>query len=274
MYVLFDIGGTTTRIAFSRDGFSFVKEPILFSTKKIFSEEAKKIAHIVKEHADTKLRGVFGGIPGVLNSNHQKITSSPNLPLWAGENIKVLLQDELETQVFLENDAVLAGLGEATYGAGKKYEIVAYLTVSTGVGGARIVRGAIDDKALAFEPGHQIITNDGSDLESFISGTAVEKKYKKHPSQIFDETIWEDIENHLARGLYNATLFWSPHVWVLGGGMVLKKPGIRTQEVEKKLHILLKNFSKKPPIVTAELGDKAGLYGALAYARTHKKSRV
>jgi predicted NBD/HSP70 family sugar kinase len=273
MYVLFDIGGTTTRIAFSRDGFSFIKEPILFDTKKTFKDELAKIVELVREHAGTKLTGIAAGVPGVLNSNLSKITYAPHLPLWAGENIKIALQDELNAHVFLENDATLAGLGEATHGAGKKFKIVAYLTVSTGVGGARIVHGTIDDKALAFEPGHQLIGKENTELEALISGTAIEKKYKKHPSHIFDETIWEEVETNVARGLYNGTLFWSPHVWVLGGGMVLKKPGIRVSEVEKKLNHLLKNFSKKPLVLTAELGDKAGLYGALAYARAHIKSK-
>jgi glucokinase len=49
------------------------------------------------------------------------------------------------------------GLGEAVFGAGKGREIVVYMTISTGVGGARIVGGKIDASAMGFEPGHQII---------------------------------------------------------------------------------------------------------------------
>jgi glucokinase len=269
MYVLFDIGGTTTRVAFSRDGLTFLKEPILFPTEKSFSHQLKKIQTLVHEHAGAKIAGIAGGVPGVLNAGRSKLIQAPNLPVWVGENIKEVLQDAFNAPVFLENDAALAGLGEATHGAGKKEEIVAYITVSTGVGGARIVRGLIDDKALAFEPGHQIISLPDTTLESLISGTSLERKHHKHPSDIHDTTIWNTVEETLAIGLYNTTLFWSPHVYILGGSMVLKKPGINASEVEKKLHAHLKNYSRKPYIAVAELGDRAGLYGALAYIRTH-----
>ena len=68
----------------------------------------------------------------------------------------------LLTDGYLANDSDLDGLGEATVGAGKGFNIVAYITVSTGIGGVRIVGGKIDVSTYGFEPGHQIIDADGS----------------------------------------------------------------------------------------------------------------
>ena len=42
--------------------------------------------------------------------------------------------------VFIDNDANVAALGEATYGAGKDYNNVLYITVGSGVGGRAVVR--------------------------------------------------------------------------------------------------------------------------------------
>lgn len=86
--------------------------------------------------------------------------------------------------MFLANDADLVGLGEAVYGAGKGYKVVAYFTVSTGVGGARIVNKRIDKGVFSFEPGWQYVYGQGLNscnrqmydfLEFFVSGTALAK---------------------------------------------------------------------------------------------------
>jgi len=80
--------------------------------------------------------------------------------------------------VFIENDASIVGLGEAVSGAGMGEEIVVYITVSTGVGGTRIVSGEIDEHAYGFEPGHELINMQDS-LEDLVSGTAVEERLIK-----------------------------------------------------------------------------------------------
>jgi len=100
------------------------------------------------------------------------------------------LEEILEVPVFLRNDTAIVGLGEAHAGAGKGHEIVVYITVSTGVGGVRIIKGEIAKNQFGFEIGHQIIDLDGSvcpscekpvDLENMISGRATEQRLKIKP---------------------------------------------------------------------------------------------
>ena len=171
--------------------------------------------------------------------------------------------------VFLENDAALAGLGEAVFGAGKGKKIVAYLTISTGVGGCRIVDGKIDENSQGFEPGHQIIFSDKNiiTLENLVSGTAIEKKYGKKPYEIFDVKIWNNVANNLAYGLHNVAVLWSPDIIILGGSM-MKKIGIPVERVKFHLSKILNIFPKPPLIKKSKLGDLAGLYGALAHLKS------
>ena len=70
----------------------------------------------------------------------------------------------------IANDTAVVGLGEAHRGAGIGYNIVTYITVSTGVGGTRIVDGRIDRRIYGFEPGHQTIDIDNSVWEGSASG--------------------------------------------------------------------------------------------------------
>jgi predicted NBD/HSP70 family sugar kinase len=170
--------------------------------------------------------------------------------------------------VYIENDAAVVGLGEANWGAGRGFEIVAYVTVSTGVGGAKIVNGKIDEHAIGFEPGKQIIdVNTGKTLEQMISGKSLAERTGKLPKEITDEGVWDTEAWILAVGLNNMIVEWSPNCVVLGGSMITGEPAIPIIKTEKYLKEILKIFPEIPTLRKAELGDFGGLYGALAYLK-------
>lgn len=274
MFVIFDAGGTKTRLTVSKDGRTFA-EPVVFHTEKDFNEQLAKMKRIVEKLSyGERVQALAGGVAGPFNKGKSRLLNSPNLPHWVGVNLKEELEHEFDTHVFLENDTVMVGLGEALAGAGCGYDIVAYITVSTGVGGARIVLGKVDEKSLGFEPGHQIIdfngktcsTCDGKGhLEEYISGRALEARHGVKPYEIYDKKIWEEEARLLATGLNNVTVFWSPDCIVLGGSMIVGSPGIETSQVEKYLKEILTIFPKPPVVKKASLGDFGGLHGSLAY---------
>ncbi|MBI5817235.1 MAG: ROK family protein, partial [Candidatus Yonathbacteria bacterium] len=189
MYILFDIGGTNMRIAATQDGESF-GDPVILPTPKTFEEGIALFAqhaHILAN--GEKIEGIVGGIAGTLTQDKGTLIASPNLSGWIGNPLRGKLLDLFKVPIYIENDSAMVGLGEATYGAGQGFDIVAYITISTGVGGARIVNGVIDESSNGFEPGHQIIDPDnsmcpecdGNDLESYISGTSITKRYGVKP---------------------------------------------------------------------------------------------
>ncbi|MEA1929647.1 MAG: ROK family protein [Patescibacteria group bacterium] len=176
--------------------------------------------------------------------------------------------------LYLENDAALVGLGEALTGAGRGHGIVAYVTVSSGVGGVRIVDGMIDRKAVGFEPGYQVINYDGEPkvLEQIVSGFGIKERLGKDPSTIEDDKFWLEMSQVLAYGLYNMILHWSPEVVVVGGAM-MGSPGIILGEVKKTLADI-NRLPSLPEIVPAELGEWGGLHGAAAYLRHELEDQV
>lgn len=281
MYILFDVGGTKMRVV-AADREKFLGEPVVVTTPKDFGEGFDTLKRIIDNLAsgltapDRAVTAIVGGIAGPLNAEQTMLVKSPNLSDWVGRDIKNSLQTAYKVPVELENDAALVGLGEAHFGAGRGKSIIAYLTISTGVGGARIIDGKIDRSSFGFEPGHQIIDPDntlcpvceGNDLEAYVSGTAIENRFGMKPYEIHDDAVWDELAKFLAYGLNNTIVHWSPDVVVLGGSM-MKEVGIPIPAVRKHLAEILKIFPNIPLVEKAELGDFGGLYGALAHARAH-----
>ena len=267
------------RIAVSRDCKTLFGEPRIVNTPKGFDEGMAVFSELAKELCGgEKIKMAGGGIAGPLDKDRTKLLNSPHIPGWIGKPLKKKLSNILGAPVYIANDTAMVGLGETHFGAGKGYNIVVYITVSTGVGGVRIVDGLIDKRAFGFEPGHQVIDIDNTvcpkclsgQLEDLISGTAVERRYHKKPYEVQDETLWnEELPKWLAYGLANTIMHWSPEVVVLGGSMVVGDPAISVSQTKKYLQDILKIFTKSPDIKKAECGDSGGLYGALVFMDQH-----
>lgn len=214
---------------------------------------------------------VAGGIAGSFNKDHTALLRSPHIQGWIGKPLKERLEGIFGAPVSLENDAALAGLGEAIAGAGRGYGIVAYVAVGTGVGGVRIVDAKIDRNAAGFEIGHQIINyNDNENdkartLEEYVSGSALQKRFGEKPEHISNPETWKETAEILAVGLRNTILHWSPDVLVLGGPVALQSAFSFELFKEYLTKSVLEVFPTAPKIKKAELGDKSGLYGALFY---------
>lgn len=283
-FVVFDIGGTKTRVATS-DDLKTLKECTSFKTPGSFKEGIDRLQKTIKTLTHDKApKAIAGGVRGLLEDDKSGIHNDSVLSKWAGMSIVAELQKTFKhAPVYLENDAAIAGLGEAVFGAGKGLEIVAYHTISTGVGGAKIENCEIDHASSGFEPGHQILDIDrtvlGEDieptLENLVSGTALEQRFGVKPYEIpQSDMVWDELAEYLAQGLRNTILYWSPDAIVLGGSMMIGDPKIMVDAVRKYTVASLDSFVPCPLIVEAKLGDEAGLYGGLTIlAKAEKGSK-
>lgn len=269
MYLLFDIGGTTIRVSSSSDGKS-LGETFKEKTPQSWQDAVPLLNKMFKEVSYGKtITAVAGGLPGVFNHDHEFLERSPHLPMWVTAPVKNTIADITKSDVYLLNDTVLAGLGEANFGAGKNHGLVAYLTVSTGVGGVKIEQGKFDDMRTGSEPGHQIIDAEKLlSLESLVSGSSFEGQFGidflvKTPIE-----AWEKAARYLAVGIHNTIVHWSPDIVILGGSMMLVPPCIPIGSVRGHLKEIMKIFPVLPPIELASLKDQSGLYGALSFLNT------
>ncbi|HDQ16591.1 MAG TPA: ROK family protein [Candidatus Vogelbacteria bacterium] len=267
MYLLFDIGGTKIRLAYSADLKSF-SEPIIEKTPANYNDGLELLKEMFNRLDIDKSSLAAGGAPGPFNHQRTKMVNTINLPDWKLRPLKDDLEKIFSCPVFLENDTAMVGLGEASFGAGRNSEIMSYFTISTGVGGAKIVNKTIDETHLGFEPGHQIIILDENqqitELEDLISGRQVSLKTGKKPYEITDNDFWDKLAFYFACGLNNSLVHWSPDTVIVGGSM-MKEPGLKIDRIIFHLKKVMKIFPELPEIKKAELGDFGGLYGAMHY---------
>lgn len=256
MYLVFDIGGTNTRIAVSKDGKN-IDTVQTIPTKQSFEEEILSIKQIYEQFGKQTIQSAAAGVAGVLDAEKSHLLKSPNLPLWVNKPLKDALEEILNTSVKLENDVALGGLGEANLEEFRNQKIIAYIAIGTGVGGVRIVNGNIDENSQGFEPGHQIIVEGGKSchcgglghLESYVGGA-----YLQEPIP------WDEVTKYLAIGLLNVIVCWSPDIVILGGGVAENIPLDRLSE---NIRQLLTIFPKVPKVAKSSLGTQATIRGAL-----------
>ena len=207
---------------------------------------------------------IIAGMAGTFTDNHSCIHTSPHLPEWNGIPIKQRLEENFSCQAIIENDTALVGLGEAVFGAGKGNDIAVYITLSTGVGGVRIVNNTIDKNAYGFEIGHQIV-NDGNELEYYLAGSSHEKRFGIPSKDITDTVFWEEVHYYTAVLAANTTMYWSPHVIIFGGPVT---NDINLDEVANVSKKFLTMYETTPKLLKSTLGALGGLYGGLAYLKT------
>lgn len=258
--IAFDIGGTNLRVAECRaEGIGPVERmdtpPRPEDAVRALAELARKVV----AEAPTEIVGAVAGVIGEAGM----VISSPHLPLWNGFALGDGLSRALGANVRVFNDADLAALGEAHFGAGKGYPIVAYLGLGTGVGGSRVVDGMLDPHAVGFEPGHQIVDeSEHATLESLVGGAAIAATYGMQPEKL-DRSAWSALTPHLAVGIWNLIVSWSPDVVVLGGALMNEENGFRLAEVTAAVSDLRQVLPTVPPILKGTL-EYPALHGARA----------
>lgn len=257
-------------MAVSRDARTF-SEPVVFPTEKDFNDAVAMMSTKVNElQLEENVEATIVGLPGVTDKDNNSLCVSPNLPNWVREPIKKGLEKVTSSPVDIYNDSDLAGLGEAVFGSGKEHEIVVYLTISTGVGGSRVVNKKLDKMTYGFEPGFLIVDASGNlcegcpapaTLEDLVGGANVARRAGCHPKDIKDDDFWNKVALWLSYGLNNVVALWSPDIIVLGGPMMRDIP---IEKVREYTGDTIKFLPGLPLIEPATYEKEKAFYGALA----------
>lgn len=265
MFLSIDIGGTSTRIALSKDG-KKIEIQVKYDTPKKYDDGLDLLQENIEKLTRHKPKAVSVAFASPIDYERGTLIRPPALPGYKGHAIRKELELRLRTKVYLENDGALGGLGEAS--ERKKAKILGYITLSTGVGGVRIVNGRIDYHALPNEPGHQILDPNGrfwpgcgqkGCFEALASGRAFEMTYGVKPEFCEDDRIWEEHAEVTSQGLVNVITLWTPEVLVIGGGLTkagskFTKPLIKFTKEKLKIY-------NPPKIEISKMGDDNVLLG-------------
>jgi glucokinase len=129
------------------------------------------------------VRAIGMSAPGPLDPFEGVVIGAPNLPGWDRVPVRDILNERFDLPVLVGNDANLAALAEHRFGAGRGFDDMVYMTISTGIGGGIVLGGRLllGHKGLAGEIGHMVVQRGGplcgcgnrGCLEAVASGTAI-----------------------------------------------------------------------------------------------------
>lgn len=241
------------------------------------------------------------GSPGTCNEETGIVEYANNLRF---ENVPLrqMMHDRLGLDIYIENDANAAALGEALAGAAKGTQSCVCITLGTGVGGGIIIGGKIYGgfNFAGAELGHIVINVDGELCtcgrhgcwEAYASATALIRQTRQAMVAHPDSAMWRiagTLDNvdgrtafdamragdpvgkkvvdryiqYIACGLINVINIFQPEVLCIGGG-ICKEGDTLLKPLEA--HIAKERYSKfsthQTRLCVATLGNDAGIIGA------------
>lgn len=306
-----DIGGT--KIAIALENLSGEKIAACRLPMKVEIDAFSTVEKILQtmaamlEESCSELVAIGIGCPSPLDIENGLVLSPSNLRDWSNFPIVKLFRGRFKVPVILENDANTAALGELVYGAGRGFENIFYVTVSTGIGGGIIIGGEIFQGvcAGAGEIGHTIVQPDGvrcncgsvGCLETICAGVHIARRARERlangeASLMHEMTtnsndlsaktvveamlrsdklaieIWDETCRFLAIGVGNIITLFAPQAVIIGGGIAAATGDLLFVPLRR----LLPNFVSMVPIekiniLPAELGTESGVCGALVLAK-------
>ncbi len=298
-----DVGGTQLRAA----AYSSVSQSPLKHERTTTHAPNEiifdRLAALIESVWIDKVNAIGVSAPGPLDPHTGIVMTTPNIKEWRDFPLVARLAERFRVPIFLDNDANLAGLAEWKFGAGRGHHNVLYLTISTGVGGGVILDDRLlqGHRGLAAELGHVTVATGRSaplcgcgfrgHLEAFSSGTGIERyvaerlaagkksvlKGKPSAKKIAEAAFAGDrlarkayarAGEYLGLGVANYLHIFDPSIVIFGGGVSMSGPLLfEPFEASLRKHVFHPRYLEGLVITKAELGDDAGLLGALALAR-------
>lgn len=233
----------------------------------------------------TPARVVAAGVvaPGIVDDAIGTVVLAVNLGL-DHTRLAATLSEGLSLPVRLGHDVRAGLLAEARLGAARDARNVLFVPLGTGVAGAMMIDGrSLVAGGWAGELGHVVVVPGGrlcncgnrGCLETVSSASAVERAYREASGQRVEGDalrelvaagdpvaggVWQNAVEALAYALANTITLLGLELVVVGGGLVgagatLLDP--LREAIERRL-----TFQRRPRVVAAELGDRAGMLGA------------
>ena len=168
MIIGIDLGGMSAKGALLVGDQLKGKSRVETSASDTAEQTALAIASLVLQTAEKAnkqlddIQAIGIGAPGVVDSEHGIIVSWTNFG-WKNVRLAALVEKFTGKKTFLLNDANAAALGEAEYGAGKRFSDSVLLTLGTGIGSGIILGGKLFEgfRSAGAEIGHVVIHRDG-----------------------------------------------------------------------------------------------------------------
>ena len=280
----FDIGGTNLRVLrLNDDGSSSALQQQQHPNKPeaIISIVVKLARTLIKETTEN-IKTIGVGCAGhVLPTG--VIKSSPNLPNFIDFPLKQILEEEIQTQVLVENDANCSAWAEYQIGAGVGIENLLVISFGTGIGAGLILGGSIfrGSYGLAGEVGHMTLEENGRPCpcgnygcwEQYSSGAELSNLISRDETHAvpFENTLTEFSEK-VAVGFRNLSHVLDPEMIIVTGGITsIGDPLLDAIQQAYYKRVGHRDNGKLTQIRLGMFGNEAGALGAALMASAQER---
>ncbi|ACF13245.1 ROK family protein [Chloroherpeton thalassium ATCC 35110] len=269
------------------------------------------IAELIAQTKSVELSGIGIGVPGVVSLDGGTVSHPPNLPGWEVVRLGDAIAEKFRQvygatkPVFVENDANLAALGEARFGAGTALNDFIMITLGTGIGAGIIINRKIfrGTTGAAGEFGHIPIDYNSETAHAGIHGSVegfigqrhiaeyARKLAKNHPDSLLHQlcpdlsqlepkhitaaaeqgdplalAIWQWVAEILGAGLGAIVSILDIRKFVIGGGVAGAGKYLFEPCLGALKRFTLSSMHEGIELLPAKLGNQAGVMGAAAQA--------
>lgn len=271
MIITIDTGGTKTLVSsFGQNG--HMGDAVKFPTPPTPKEYVHMLQSVVRErYGQEDVDVIVVALPGIIRDG--VAVWCQNLG-WSNFDAASAMKDLLPgVPVLIDNDANLAGLAE-TRALHPVPVSSLYITISTGIGSGICTNGYIDPGLRYSEAGRALVEYDGhvQPWETFASGHAIVKVYKKFARDITSKRTWRQIADRISRGFLAVIPILQPDVIIIGGsvGTYFDRYAVYLEGILKE-H--LPPHIPCPKIVQAQHPEQAVIYGCYYYGKDYLASR-
>ncbi|MBQ3865166.1 MAG: ROK family protein [Clostridia bacterium] len=297
-YLGVDIGGTAVKLgivdSMGKIGKRF-RFPLVYDGVTVTPMQAV-VAGIRTFLAEEEiLPGMLSGIgvscPGLMDAKNGKMTEEGASNIPGMENVPVcgILTEEFSLPCALANDGNCAVLAEQRIGAARGFADVVGVILGTGIGGGILVDGKILEGSHGFggEIGHiPLHAGDGEPcpcgqrgcFERYAStGALVRRAEALNPEWKDGMAVFAAAEGgnpqardllaswieEIACGIRSLVHVFDPEIVIIGGGVSAQKELLIDPLRERLLSMLMPPYAARLTLRAAQLGNDAGLIGAV-----------
>ena len=297
-----EIGGTKLQLVLGDEEANIIE-------RRKFAVDPDKGAAGIRQQIEQGLAELIGrhkpeaigvGFGGPVDWKNGRICRSHQIEGWSEFELGEWLSQLTGAKVFVDNDANLAALAEASQGVGVWLNPVFYVTLGSGVGGGLVLHRNIYHGTTPGESeiGHVRLDRNGTTVESRCSGWAVDAQIRelrnREPQGVLARMIGEtkggeakhlvgalqqgdaaakrilaETADDLAFGLSHVVHLFHPQIIILGGGLSGIGEPLRVAVERSLRQFTMEAFAPGLCVGLGALGEDAVPIGALELAKGH-----
>lgn len=277
-YLAFDVGGTSIKYGLIDKDLHYSNQDKVLTNHNQDGQILKSLIEITKVmQAEFSIKAIGVSTAGIVGKEGEIKFAGPTIPGYTGTQIKKELEKSSGLSVNVINDVDAALMGERLAGAARNSDSVYCVALGTGIGGAyydgKLEAGFNDNgnsigytlydprSKTYYEQRASTLVLDAQLKKLGISvpdAFALAKKGNEQYMAIIDDWALE-----VATGLSNILLLYDPEVLLIGGAVSLQGQFL-IDLLKKHLEVLVPKGLLQATIKTAQLADRAQVYGAIA----------